>query len=76
MITCEVNPFFEAILAGDEEEASRLLSKNPAYMRETTAIGQTAIHLAVGKPRCLRMLVQHAEPDLLSREDEQHNTPL
>ncbi|KAK8001061.1 hypothetical protein PG991_013283 [Apiospora marii] len=73
---CEVNPFFEAILADNEEEALRLLLKNPAYMREVTAIGQTGIHLAVGKPRCLRMLVQHAEPGMLSRQDAQLITPL
>ncbi|KAK8046020.1 hypothetical protein PG996_014084 [Apiospora saccharicola] len=73
---CEVNSFFEAVLDDDEEKALRLLLKNPAYMREVTAIGQTALHLAVGKPRFLRMLVQHAERDLLSWEDEQHISPL
>ncbi|KAK8062984.1 hypothetical protein PG997_015081 [Apiospora hydei] len=73
---CEFNPFFEAVLADDEKEASSLLLKNPAYMEDVTAIGQTAIHLAVGKPRCLRMLVQHTKPHLLVQEDNQRATPL
>ncbi len=64
-------PLSLAVLADDLSQVEFLLKHHPSTLRERNLLDQSPLHLAVGKPACLRLLVRAASDGIL---DATNNT--
>jgi len=55
----KVAEFFRACAAGDADALRELLKNDASLVRERTAEGSTGLHLAVGHPDAVRLLIEH-----------------
>ncbi|KAK8044797.1 hypothetical protein PG993_004821 [Apiospora rasikravindrae] len=71
-------PLSNAILSKNLVEISRLLNRFPGMLQERNVFGQTPLHLAVGKPECLSLLVKAAagSSEILDSINDAGVTPL
>ncbi|KAI9655102.1 MAG: hypothetical protein M1821_005585 [Bathelium mastoideum] len=69
----ETTPLMETALLGSEHELDQHL-KRPANCLATNFLGQTALHLAILRPKLLRMLIPHYEH--MEIRDRSGYTPL
>ena len=58
-----------AVLADNGDQVEYLLKYHPSTVDERNLLGQSPLHLAAGKPWCLRLLVEAADDELLNETD-------
>ncbi|KAK8067734.1 hypothetical protein PG996_006846 [Apiospora saccharicola] len=71
-------PLSNAILSNNLVKVSHLLDRFPDSLQERNILGQTPLHIAVGKPKCLSLLVNAAagSSNILDAVDNAGHTPL
>ncbi|KAI0532208.1 hypothetical protein GGR58DRAFT_491002 [Xylaria digitata] len=62
-------PLSSAILLGNEAKVGNIIALYPSTMRERNLVHQTPFHLAVDKPRILRLLMNAARSQEFDRPD-------
>ncbi|KAK4163435.1 hypothetical protein QBC43DRAFT_319578 [Cladorrhinum sp. PSN259] len=69
-------PLSLAILANDLVQTQYYLEDHPGMLSERTIFSQTPLHLACDKPGVLRLLLDHADSELLNHVDSKGGSAL
>ncbi|KAI0856008.1 hypothetical protein F4860DRAFT_519236 [Xylaria cubensis] len=65
-----------AALAGDERLVQEILRRHPESLAEVNDFGHTPLHLAIGHPTCLRLILEASGSSILENRDAENLIPL